>query len=84
MSYGDSLKVMLVLYVTISTKNCLFQEHQELLQNVVVHEQRMMSKQARLHRLTTGMFSKVTEAEREVGVKGLSDYLYRIMEYVGK
>ncbi|KOB77383.1 Uncharacterized protein OBRU01_03381 [Operophtera brumata] len=40
-------------------------EHQELLQDVVTHEQRMIKKQARLYRLTTGMFSRVTAAEQE-------------------
>ncbi|XP_041983306.1 ribosome biogenesis protein NOP53 [Aricia agestis] len=45
--------------------NPSFQEHQELLQEVVKHEQVMMRKEAHLHRVTTGMFSRVTQQEKE-------------------
>ncbi|XP_050354773.1 ribosome biogenesis protein NOP53 [Nymphalis io] len=45
--------------------NPSFQEHQELLQEVVQHEQKMMKREAHLHRVTTGLFSKVTLKEKE-------------------
>ncbi|CAH2094995.1 unnamed protein product [Euphydryas editha] len=45
--------------------NPSFKEHQELLQEVVQHEQKMMKREAHLHRVTTGMFSKVTPKEKE-------------------
>ncbi|RVE53431.1 hypothetical protein evm_002001 [Chilo suppressalis] len=45
--------------------NPSFKEHQELLQDVVQHEQKLMKREAHLHRVTTGMFSKVTQQERE-------------------
>lgn len=43
-----------------------FQEHQELLQNVVEHEKKLMKKEAHILRVTTGMFRKVTRQEKEV------------------
>ncbi|KAL4717387.1 hypothetical protein ACJJTC_017274 [Scirpophaga incertulas] len=45
--------------------NPSFKEHQELLQDVVQHEQKMMKRQAHLRRVTTGMFKKVTQQEKE-------------------
>lgn len=45
--------------------NPSFKEHQELLQEVVQHEQKMMKREAHLNRVTTGMFSKVTPKEKE-------------------
>ncbi|XP_049885845.1 ribosome biogenesis protein NOP53 [Pectinophora gossypiella] len=45
--------------------NPSFKEHQELLQEVVQHEQKMMKREAHLHRVTTGMFSKVTQQQKE-------------------
>ncbi|XP_023935209.2 ribosome biogenesis protein NOP53 [Bicyclus anynana] len=45
--------------------NPSYKEHQELLQEVVVHEQMMMKKQAHLQRVTTGMFRKITPQEKE-------------------
>lgn len=48
------------------------QEHQELLQEVVQHEEKMIKREAHLHRVTTGMFKKVTPQEKEVCVFTLS------------
>ncbi|CAH0730793.1 unnamed protein product, partial [Brenthis ino] len=45
--------------------NPSFQEHQELLQEVVQHEEKMMKREAHLQRVTTGMFKKVTPQEKE-------------------
>ncbi|KAL0819171.1 hypothetical protein ABMA28_008424 [Loxostege sticticalis] len=45
--------------------NPSFKEHQELLQEVVQHEQKMMKREAHLLRVTTGMFSKVTPEQKE-------------------
>ncbi|CAG9793530.1 unnamed protein product [Diatraea saccharalis] len=45
--------------------NPSFKEHQELLQEVVQHEQKMMKRETHLNRVTTGMFRKVTLQERE-------------------
>ncbi|XP_072933609.1 ribosome biogenesis protein NOP53 [Epargyreus clarus] len=45
--------------------NPSYQEHQELLQDVVQYEQKLMKREAHLHRVTTGMFSKVTAEEKE-------------------
>ncbi|XP_034835850.1 ribosome biogenesis protein NOP53 [Maniola hyperantus] len=45
--------------------NPSFKEHQELLQEVVQHEQKMMKREAHLYRVTTGLFSKVTLQEKE-------------------
>uniref|UniRef100_S4PG29 Ribosome biogenesis protein NOP53 n=1 Tax=Pararge aegeria TaxID=116150 RepID=S4PG29_9NEOP len=45
--------------------NPSFKEHQELLQEVVQHEQKMMKREAHLYRVTTGLFSKVTPKEKE-------------------
>ncbi|KAJ0172404.1 hypothetical protein K1T71_012377 [Dendrolimus kikuchii] len=45
--------------------NPSFQEHQELLQEVVNHEKKMMKKEAHLLRVTNGMFRKVTPQEKE-------------------
>ncbi|KAI8437837.1 hypothetical protein MSG28_012055 [Choristoneura fumiferana] len=45
--------------------NPSFKEHQELLQEVVAHEQKIMKRGERLHRRTTGMFSRVTQQENE-------------------
>ncbi|XP_045778941.1 ribosome biogenesis protein NOP53 [Maniola jurtina] len=45
--------------------NPSFKEHQELLQEVVQHEQKMMKREAHLYRVTTGLFSKVTPQEKE-------------------
>ncbi|KAJ2954593.1 hypothetical protein O0L34_g2888 [Tuta absoluta] len=45
--------------------NPSFQEHQKLLQEVVQHEQKMMKREAHLLRVTTGMFSRVTQEQKE-------------------
>ncbi|CAG9567766.1 unnamed protein product [Danaus chrysippus] len=45
--------------------NPSYQEHQALLSEVVQHEQKMMKRQAHLNRVTTNMFSKVTQGEKE-------------------
>ncbi|KAG6446166.1 hypothetical protein O3G_MSEX004275 [Manduca sexta] len=45
--------------------NPTFQEHQELLQNVVQHEQKMMKREQHLNRVTTKMFKRVTAQEKE-------------------
>ncbi|KAJ8711568.1 hypothetical protein PYW08_008522 [Mythimna loreyi] len=45
--------------------NPSYQEHQDLLQQVGKHEEKMMKKEAHLHRVTTGMFRRVTQAEKE-------------------
>lgn len=45
--------------------NPSYKEHQELLQEVGKHEQKMMKREAHLLRVTTGMFRKVTQQEKE-------------------
>ncbi|CAH0677541.1 unnamed protein product [Spodoptera exigua] len=45
--------------------NPSFQEHQELLQQVGQHEMKMMKREAHLNRVTTGMFRRVTQQEKE-------------------
>ncbi|XP_037868007.1 ribosome biogenesis protein NOP53 isoform X1 [Bombyx mori] len=45
--------------------NPSYQEHQELLQEVVQHEQKLIKKEQHLDRVTTKMFKKVTAAEKE-------------------
>ncbi|XP_063832225.1 ribosome biogenesis protein NOP53 [Ostrinia nubilalis] len=45
--------------------NPSFKEHQELLQEVVQHEQKMMKREAHLLRVTNGMFRKVTQEQKE-------------------
>ncbi|XP_013186088.1 ribosome biogenesis protein NOP53 [Amyelois transitella] len=45
--------------------NPTYQEHQQLLQDVVQHEEKMMKRERHLLRVTTGMFSKVTQQEKE-------------------
>ncbi|XP_026332248.1 ribosome biogenesis protein NOP53 [Hyposmocoma kahamanoa] len=45
--------------------NPSFKEHQELLQEVVQHEHKMMKREAHLMRVTNGMFRKVTQAQKE-------------------
>ncbi|CAG4990806.1 unnamed protein product [Parnassius apollo] len=45
--------------------NPSYQEHQDLLQEVVQHEEKMMKKEAHLNRVTTKMFSKVTAQDKE-------------------
>ncbi|CAB3233899.1 unnamed protein product [Arctia plantaginis] len=45
--------------------NPSFKEHQELLQEVGQHEQKMMKREAHLLRVTTGMFRRVTQQEKE-------------------
>ncbi|VVC99557.1 unnamed protein product [Leptidea sinapis] len=46
--------------------NPAFADHQELLQSVVQHEQKMMKKEEHLHRVTTKMFSRVTAKEKQM------------------
>ncbi|XP_059058765.1 ribosome biogenesis protein NOP53 [Achroia grisella] len=45
--------------------NPSYKEHQELLQEVVNHEEKMMKREAHLLRVTNKMFSKVTAKEKE-------------------
>nr|XP_049693474.1 ribosome biogenesis protein NOP53 [Helicoverpa armigera] len=45
--------------------NPSYQEHQDLLQQVGQHEQKMMKREAHLNRVTTGMFRKVTQQQKE-------------------
>ncbi|CAH2054962.1 unnamed protein product, partial [Iphiclides podalirius] len=45
--------------------NPSYQEHQDLLQEVVQHEQKMIKKEQHLNRVTTRMFSKVSAQEKE-------------------
>ncbi|KAF9819613.1 hypothetical protein SFRURICE_005566 [Spodoptera frugiperda] len=45
--------------------NPSYQEHQELLQQVGQHEMKMMKREAHLNRVTTGMFRRVTQQEKE-------------------
>ncbi|XP_063380723.1 ribosome biogenesis protein NOP53 [Cydia fagiglandana] len=45
--------------------NPSFKEHQELLQQVVQHEEKIIKRGEHLQRVTTGMFSKVTVQEKE-------------------
>ncbi|XP_038207211.1 ribosome biogenesis protein NOP53 [Zerene cesonia] len=45
--------------------NPSFQEHQDLLQQVVKHEEKMMKKEAHLLRVTNKMFRKVTAQSKE-------------------
>ncbi|XP_013165859.1 PREDICTED: uncharacterized protein CG1785 [Papilio xuthus] len=45
--------------------NPSYQEHQDLLQQVVQHEEKLMKKEAHLHRVTTSMFSRLTPNEKE-------------------
>lgn len=45
--------------------NPSYQEHQELLQQVGQHELKMMKREAHLNRVTTGMFRRVTQQEKE-------------------
>ena len=45
--------------------NPSFKEHQELLHEVVKHEEKMMKREAHLNRVTTKMFKKLTAQEKE-------------------
>ncbi|XP_053615219.1 ribosome biogenesis protein NOP53 [Plodia interpunctella] len=45
--------------------NPSYQEHQQLLQDVVQHEEKMIKREQHLLRVTNGMFSKVTQQEKE-------------------
>ncbi|CAD0204655.1 unnamed protein product [Chrysodeixis includens] len=45
--------------------NPSYKEHQELLQQVGAHEEKMMKKEAHLMRVTTGMFRRITQQEKE-------------------
>lgn len=46
--------------------NPTFEDHQELLHSVVERESKLMKEEAHIHRVTRGMFSKVTPSENEV------------------
>ncbi|CAK1545780.1 unnamed protein product [Leptosia nina] len=45
--------------------NPSFQEHQELLQDVVKHEEKMMKKEAHINRVTSKLFRRVTTKSKE-------------------
>ncbi|XP_045525496.1 ribosome biogenesis protein NOP53 [Pieris brassicae] len=45
--------------------NPTFKEHQELLQDVVQHEEKMMKKEAHINRVTTKMFRRISAKSKE-------------------